>query len=251
MNKEGDEKAPGQRASGRQARAMTRAIDMVSEEFIESFSQTGKDDGPEMPARPSPVREALAARDRREAEEKARAEADKPAFKGFGALLAGGNAAAEPEPATDPTTPDIHAGPGVQTTADGSVIKIKDTVGKKRGLYTSQLQKPSAEQIQEAAVKFSRPDARSQVSPPAEPPAPAAPLSPARAEASQFAPPAQAIPVDVHVDSPVEKSHIRRPAPVKQKMIKEESSCPFACAFGEFGLTCRRLLGWIKSVFEK
>jgi len=172
MKSEGEDKPPSQKASGRQARAMTRAIDMVSEEFIESFSQTGKDDGPEMPAKPSPIREALAARERREAEEAKKIEA-KPAFKGFGGLLAGAAKEApapaqeeQPaaEPATSPTSSHTNV-PGVETTPDGSVIRVKDTVGKKRGLYTSAMQKPSAEQIADAAVKFSRPDSRAQAAP--------------------------------------------------------------------------------------
>ena len=196
MKSEGEDKQGNQRSSGRQARAMTRAIDMVSEEFIESFSQTGKDDGPETPAKPSPIREALAARERREAEEAKKAEA-KPAFKGFSGLLAGaaanGDAAkAAPEPAQAPTAESVDSShtsshtnvPGVETTSDGSVIRVKDTVGKKRGLYTSAMQKPSAEQIADAAVKFSRPDSRPHAAPAqltpaqAEPAAEAAPLKP-------------------------------------------------------------------------
>jgi len=196
MKSEGEDKQGNQRSSGRQARAMTRAIDMVSEEFIESFSQTGKDDGPETPAKPSPIREALAARERREAEEAKKAEA-KPAFKGFGGLLAGASSntdasnhttAATPEPAQAPaaeaaeshTTSHTNV-PGVETTPDGSVIRVKDTVGKKRGLYTSAMQKPSAEQIADAAVKFSRPDSRPHAEPlpaQAEPAAEQAPLKP-------------------------------------------------------------------------
>ena len=182
MKIEGDDALRNQRASGK-ARAMTRAINMVSEEFIENFAQTGKDDGPEAPPKLSPVREALAARERRESAEAQKTQ-EKPEFRGFAALMANANGPAkvsafarlledDNEPATTAPMASPQAAPqtlfgvpqpgaaqghpaGPETTADGAIIKVKDTVGKKRGLYTSCMQRPTAEQMQEAAVNFSR-----------------------------------------------------------------------------------------------
>lgn len=137
-------------------------FDKTSDEFITNFSQTGVDEGPQNLAaaavekteapKPAPkiapkaeveadgqpeselarqVREkSLRAREERERSENA------PAFRGFAALLQSANTAgafsrALDEPPADPAN-----------AADGNVIKVKDTVGKKRGLYTSCFKKP-------------------------------------------------------------------------------------------------------------
>ncbi len=179
---------------GKQARALTRAIDKVSEEFIENFSQTGIDDGPQRsPKTDSPsielhkqqVAAARQARECREAQEAQDSQRAKPEFTGFASLLAkakkntgesafsrllGGNDSsgesevndssnhqALPEHGiTNNTTPlaGTTFKPGTETTIDGSVIRVKEGGKKKRGLYTSCMQKPF---ITSATVTSSEP----------------------------------------------------------------------------------------------
>ncbi len=163
MDPEDNKAAKVTKSDRHKAIAMTRAFNMLSEEFIENFSQTGKDAGPESGPKPSPVRDALAAREEREQAEQKKSE-EKPEFRGFASLMANANKPAkvsafarllseEPEPAEVPAqpaataaAPAAHAVPGTENTADGGVIKVKETVGKKRGLYTSCMQRPNAEQ---------------------------------------------------------------------------------------------------------
>lgn len=172
---------------GKQARALTRAIDMVSEEFIENFSQTGVDEGPEKPSRsgsPSAelhsrqVLEARAARELREAQEDKDSEGVKAEFVGFASLLtkakktsresafsrllddsnvntnSNTNAVVENNGANNGDKDIAHQStetsfkPGTETTADGSIIRVKEAGKKKRGLYTSCMQKPSVDQIE-------------------------------------------------------------------------------------------------------
>ena len=150
MGADTDKQQRQQRTAARQARALTRAIDMVSEEFIENFSQTGIDDGPEKPVKLSPVRQALADREARETKE-AEVKAAEPEFRGFAALMANANRKstgafarlleAEPLPTTE-------AAP-----AASPYVKVRETVGKKRGLYTSCMQRPDAAQMEEWAAK--------------------------------------------------------------------------------------------------
>ena len=78
-------------ARKRQARAMTRAIDRVSDEFIEAFSQTGLDDGPEKPKKAEPVRRLLSSAKSVKNESsptRRKSGPEAPMFKGLGALLA-------------------------------------------------------------------------------------------------------------------------------------------------------------------
>lgn len=166
---------------GKQARALTRAIDMLSDEFIENFSQTGVDNGPEKASHsgsPSAelhskqVVEARAARERREAQEEKDSNAAKVEFVGFASLLAkakkntGESAFSRLLDGSDASNAATNDGcidsanqatitsfkPGTETTADGSVIRVKETGKKKRGLYTSCMQKPSAAQVETASI---------------------------------------------------------------------------------------------------
>lgn len=181
-------------ARGKQARALTRAIDKVSEEFIENFSQTGIDEGPQRsPQASSPSSElhkqqvvaAREAREYREAQEEQDSQRAKPEFVGFASLLAkakkntgesafsrllhGHDSNEESEVSaasnhqalpkhgiTDNTTPlaGTTFKPGTETTINGSVIRVKEGGKKKRGLYTSCMQKPL---ITSAAVTSSEP----------------------------------------------------------------------------------------------
>jgi hypothetical protein len=166
----------------------------VSEEFIENFSQTGIDEGPQRsPQASSPSSEmhkqqvaaAREARECREAQEEQDSQRAKPEFVGFASLLAkakkntgesafsrlldghdsneesevsaASNHQALPEHGiTDNTTPltGTTFKPGTETTINGSVIRVKEGGKKKRGLYTSCMQKPL---ITSAAVTSSEP----------------------------------------------------------------------------------------------
>ncbi|CAN5322323.1 hypothetical protein BH11CYA1_BH11CYA1_15350 [soil metagenome] len=169
---QGRHKAP----RSRQNRALTRAIDMVSEEFIEKFVQTGIDDGPEKGAKAATpsvelhmrqIKEAREARESREAQE-VESQSDKPECVGFASLLAKANTSNTPsafarllddspnksqiekDKANDPGAEqagDISFKPGTETTVDGTVIRIKDAGKKKRGLYTSCMQKPNLSKV--------------------------------------------------------------------------------------------------------
>lgn len=167
---------------GKQARALTRAIDKVSEEFIENFSQTGIDEGPQRsPHTDSPSSElhkqqvaaAREARECRETQAVQDSQRAKPEFTGFASLLAkakkntgesafsrlldgnDSNEESEVKASSNHQTPPEHgttdnttplAGttfkPGTETTINGSVIRVKEGGKKKRGLYTSCMQKP-------------------------------------------------------------------------------------------------------------
>ncbi len=195
---------------GKQARALTRAIDKVSEEFIENFSQTGIDEGPQRtPQADSPSSElhkqqvaaAREARECREAQEEQDSQRAKPEFVGFASLLAKakkntgesafsrlleGNDSneesavnASPNHQTRPehgiagdTTPAAGTAfkPGTETTINGSVIRVKEGGKKKRGLYTSCMQKPviTAAAVTSTAPGEAAPQASQQsaVSPP-------------------------------------------------------------------------------------
>jgi hypothetical protein len=167
---------------GKQARALTRAIDKVSEEFIENFSQTGIDEGPQRSPQAGStsselhkqqVAAAREARECREAQEAQDSQRAKPEFVGFASLLAkakkntgessfsrlldGNDSNGESEVNASPnhqalpehgiTNNTIPLAvttfkPGTETTIDGSVIRVKEGGKKKRGLYTSCMQKP-------------------------------------------------------------------------------------------------------------
>jgi hypothetical protein len=286
MDPENKKTSKLQRSDRQKAIAMTRAFDMLSEEFMENFAQTGKDTGPEGGPKKSPARDALAARDQREQAEQSKIE-EKQEFRGFASLMAIANKPAktsafarllseeEPEPAQQQTTnqvpaptPLAHAQPGTETTADGGIIKVKETVGKKRGLYTSCMQRPTLEQMQEAAVKFSRPNASSpSISPsssatssplpstPSLPPpeqAQASSPSPfsreAAASAGPSAPVQQAASQEKHSQSPQASSMrsmgqcTEKKGTIDRSKMTSESNCPIACAFGQVG-------GWLQNAF--
>jgi hypothetical protein len=305
MNSEDDKPARVQRSDRHKAIAMTRQINMVSEEFIENFSQTGKDTGPETPAKLSPVREALTAREQREKLEQQK-DSEKPAFSGFASLMANANRPGkssafarllsdEPEPAevqtpaqgSIPHFPGSRSGPSTEVTADGSIIKVKDTVGKKRGLYTSCMQRPSTEQLQEMAVKYARPGATeapatapsssaptssSPFRPPSTSPSaplssPSAPLSSPASSPSPFSREAAASAAKAAAVAQPDQSSSLEPAPivtpsspartwakcessnpiVPKAKMTYESTCPIACAFGKFGSLLQQFGGWCKS----
>lgn len=156
-SKEDDPQAQSSSRSGlkgvKNRRAMTRMIERVSDEFVSTFSETGVDHGPESAQTKAQQREsALKAREEREAREveEARSEDEKPAFKGFASLLGAKRATSqeikkggmfsrllsgddEQEPSEKPESDAMPV--------DG-IIKVKGTVGKKRGLYTSCMKKP-------------------------------------------------------------------------------------------------------------
>jgi hypothetical protein len=180
----------------KQARALTRAIDKVSEEFIENFSQTGIDEGPQRSPQAGStsselhkqqVAAAREARECREAQEEQDSQRAKPEFVGFASLLAkakkntgesafsrlldGNDSNEESEVNASPnhqalpeygitnnTTPlaGTTFKPGTETTINGSVIRVKEGGKKKRGLYTSCMQKPlitSAEETSSEPVE--------------------------------------------------------------------------------------------------
>lgn len=156
---------------------MTRMMDKVSDDFVNNFADTRVDEGPEAAARNAQLQafaqeteaarqaaEALAAREEREAREKAEGEAQQT-FKGFAALMGRKNTAevkvggmfarllGEDADSQD----DLGAVAGAQSAASGfadsgeapdlsaqpadGVIKTR-AGGKKRGLYTSCMNKP-------------------------------------------------------------------------------------------------------------
>jgi hypothetical protein len=301
MESKDDKAASRQRAQDRhKAIAMTRAIEKVTDEFIENFKQTNRDTGPDGHPKPSPVRDALAARDQREAQESAE-NLEKPAFRGFAALMANANNPSkssafarlledDPEPAVAPaqaqaSTPAAPSSEDLpQLTADGAIIKVKDTVGKKRGLYTSCMQRPTAEQFQDMAVKYARPDARSaaevrsaaapqSLNPgfdqgsaqdreswvgaagpaPSEaaaaPPSKWAAPSPNQAADSYRSPPKAPIVTPSSEARPWTKYESDKSASLKSQMTAE-SSCPIACGFGRLASLCQKIVGWCKGRFS-
>ena len=164
----GDKTSKGRSQNDRQKRrAMTRMIDRVSEDFVSTFSETGVDHGPDgEPKKHTPSAAALSRDERERAEADAQQQA-KAELRGFGSLLGGKRATSqnlkvggmfsrllggEDEDASGgiggasemstansgATSFEAQDGP----TADGSVIRVKGTVGKKRGLYTSCMKKP-------------------------------------------------------------------------------------------------------------
>lgn len=161
-SREDDPQAQSSSRSGlkgvKNRRAMTRMIERVSDEFVSSFSETGVDHGPDSAQTKAQQREAaLKAREEREAREEAESqvEDEKPVFRGFASLMGAKRATSqdvkkggmfsrllsgddEPEAAQKP---ELDAGSADANPVDG-VIKVKGTVGKKRGLYTSCMKKP-------------------------------------------------------------------------------------------------------------
>ena len=161
---------------GKQARALTRAIDKLSDEFIENFSQTGVDDGPEKAScsgglstelHSKQVVEAREARERREAQEEKDLNGAKVEFVGFASLLTKAKKGSsesifsrllDDSDTNGKVTNDGSSEcanqsatsfkPGTETTADGSVIRVKEAGKKKRGLYTSCMQKPTIDQVE-------------------------------------------------------------------------------------------------------
>lgn len=172
---------------GKRARALTRAIDMVSEEFIENFAQTGFDEEPEKRPDKAPANtgcdgqsclnsaaeQTLTAREIREEREKTEAQdlaKAKTEFSGFASLLDKAKKSSKESvfsrllndqedeceldhdkdnkniPCTSEQTGRAAGDafkPGTETTLDGSIIRVKELGQKKRGLYTSCMQKPS------------------------------------------------------------------------------------------------------------
>lgn len=161
-SREDDPQAQSSSRSGlkgvKNRRAMTRMIERVSDEFVSTFSETGVDHGPESAQTKAQQREAaLKAREEREAREEAetQVEDEKPVFRGFASLMGAKRATSqdikkggmfsrllsgddEPETAEKP---ELDASSTDASPIDG-VIKVKGTVGKKRGLYTSCMKKP-------------------------------------------------------------------------------------------------------------
>jgi hypothetical protein len=156
---------------------MTRMMDKVSDDFVNNFADTRVDEGPEAAARNAQLQafaqeteaarqaaEALAAREEREAREKAEGEAQQT-FKGFAALMGRKNTAevkvggmfARLLGEDADSQADLGAIAGAQSAASGfadsgeapdlsaqpadGVIKTR-AGGKKRGLYTSCMNKP-------------------------------------------------------------------------------------------------------------
>lgn len=148
-------------------RAMTRMIDRVSDDFVSTFSETGVDHGPDGEQKKQTPSAAALSRDERERAEAEAQNQAKAELRGFGSLLGAKRATSqnlkvggmfsrllggEDEDASGSIGggSEIGSGHGGATsieapdgpTADGSVIKVKGTVGKKRGLYTSCMKKP-------------------------------------------------------------------------------------------------------------
>jgi len=251
MDSEDKKAAPKNRPYDRhKAIAMTRAMDMLSDEFIENFSQTGRDGGPESPIKTSVVREALAKRDRREAEEQAKV-AEKADFRGFASLLASagsqnktsafsrllGNDDPDETPTAKALPPQNPYGP--QTTADGSVITIKETSGKKRGLYTSCMQRPSEAQMQEAAAKFASQAADEEKA-----------QKTAKEAAVLAYDKAALASLTASVTTKQEKQSIEHVAANRSKMTCG-STCPITFAFSRIGSLIGKSLAWIKTKLER
>ncbi|HMW93195.1 MAG TPA: hypothetical protein PKE54_24415, partial [Candidatus Obscuribacter sp.] len=148
-------------------RAMTRMIDRVSDDFVSTFSETGVDHGPDGEQKKQTPSAAALSRDERERAEAEAQNQAKAELRGFGSLLGAKRATSqnlkvggmfsrllggEDEDASGSIGGGSEAGTGHGgatsfeapdgPTADGSVIKVKGTVGKKRGLYTSCMKKP-------------------------------------------------------------------------------------------------------------
>lgn len=163
-----DRSSKGRSQNDRQKRrAMTRMIDRVSEDFVSTFSETGVDHGPDGEQKKQTPSAAALSRDERERAEAEAQNQAKAELRGFGSLLGAKRATSqnlkvggmfsrllggEDEDASGSIGggSEIGTGHGGATsieapdgpTADGSVIKVKGTVGKKRGLYTSCMKKP-------------------------------------------------------------------------------------------------------------
>ncbi len=163
-----DRSSKGRSQNDRQKRrAMTRMIDRVSDDFVSTFSETGVDHGPDGEQKKQTPSAAALSRDERERAEAEAQNQAKAELRGFGSLLGAKRATSqnlkvggmfsrllggEDEDASGSIGggSEIGTGHGGATsieapdgpTADGSVIKVKGTVGKKRGLYTSCMKKP-------------------------------------------------------------------------------------------------------------
>lgn len=138
---------------GKNRRAMTRMIERVSDEFVSTFSETGVDHGPDSAQSKVQQREAaLKAREEREAREAAEAvsEEEKPAFRGFASLMGAKRATSQEikkggmfsRLLSGEDDDETEQKPGVDASPIDGIIKVKGTVGKKRGLYTSCMKKP-------------------------------------------------------------------------------------------------------------
>jgi hypothetical protein len=253
------EKQRQQRLSGRQARAMTRAIDKVSEEFIENFSQTGIDEGPEQPPKLSPVRQALADREAREAKEAAAVKTNEPEFRGFAALMGGAKrkttgafsrhlilddepAAPNPQSNARGNTSTDAASAAAAASSEESFIKVRDTVGKKRGLYTSCMQRPDAAQMEEWAKKATEEkiQAEKERVEKLNQEALLAREKIARSEQEQ------------HILQSSQSTPVRKPARTRSLVQKQAS-----CSFEESGNTCpisfafAKIIGAVKRLFGK
>ncbi len=163
-----DRSSKGRSQNDRQKRrAMTRMIDRVSDDFVSTFSETGVDHGPDGEQKKQTPSAAALSRDERERAEAEAQNQAKAELRGFGSLLGAKRATSqnlkvggmfsrllggEDEDASGSIGGGSEAGTGHGgatsfeapdgPTADGSVIKVKGTVGKKRGLYTSCMKKP-------------------------------------------------------------------------------------------------------------
>jgi len=163
-----DRSSKGRSQNDRQKRrAMTRMIDRVSDDFVSTFSETGVDHGPDGEQKKQTPSAAALSRDERERAEAEAQNQAKAELRGFGSLLGAKRATSqnlkvggmfsrllggEDEDASGSIggASETGTGHGGATsfeapdgpTADGSVIKVKGTVGKKRGLYTSCMKKP-------------------------------------------------------------------------------------------------------------
>lgn len=259
-------------ARGRQARALTRAIDKVSEEFIENFSQTGIDDGPQRsPQTGSPSRElhkqqVAAAREARECRE-AQAEQDlqraKPEFVGFASLLTkakkntgesafsrllDGNNSNENSEAehsiadnTDNTTPPAGTTfkPGTETTINGSVIRVKEEGKKKRGLYTSCMQKPlmTSTEVASSAPNEAAPQANQQSVVPAPQEVEVGILKPSAAQ------------IEAAILQAAQASAEKAQALAQEKPPLQQSSCcpMMKNALGQIVCLWRKLTSWART----
>ncbi|MDX1987952.1 MAG: hypothetical protein SFV17_14790 [Candidatus Obscuribacter sp.] len=164
----GDRSSKGRSQNDRQKRrAMTRMIDRVSDDFVSTFSETGVDHGPDGEQKKQTPSAAALSRDERERAEAEAQNQAKAELRGFGSLLGAKRATSqnlkvggmfsrllggddEDAAGSIGGASEMGTGHGGATsfeapdgpTADGSVIKVKGTVGKKRGLYTSCMKKP-------------------------------------------------------------------------------------------------------------
>lgn len=255
-------------------------FDKTSDEFITNFAQTGVDEGPqnseaaakektEVP-KPAPKvapkaeveadgqPESELARQLREKSLRAREERERgenaPAFRGFAALLQSANTGgafsrALDEPPADPAN-----------AADGNFIKVKDTVGKKRGLYTSCFKKPvfpdelpeaKPENLENLATPASAADipadnsaskwaAQAKAPAPQQEAAPVAKAPPtpdysAFSRSSMFVPEPEAVPVEPSFEKPtvptqdIVKSAGRPALEISAPVIENLDTCANSC----------------------